>query len=97
MRNMAMLALLEHGAAMKPGSKGSPWRSWPLRLKRCSLTKTLEGLIEKDTQEISVEKSAVRVAELLEGDQCSFVKSVPQFSSKRISKVPSRQTKVQED
>jgi hypothetical protein len=94
---MAMLALLEHGAVMKPGNKSCRWRSWPLRLKRCNLTKTLEGLIEKDTQEISVEKSAVRVAELLEGDQCSFVKSVPQFSSKRISKVPSRQTKVQED
>ena len=94
---MAMLALLEHGAVMKPGNKSSRWRSWPLRLKRFNLTKTLEGLIEKDTQEISVEKSAVRVAELLEGDQCSFVKSVPQFSSKRISKVPSRQTKVQED
>jgi len=92
-----MLALFEHGAVMKRRNKDSPWCSWPLRLKRCNLTKTLEGLIEKDTQEISVEKSAVRVAELLEGDQCSFVKSVPQFSSKRISKVPSRQTKVQED
>jgi hypothetical protein len=54
-------------------------------------------LIEKDTQEISVKKGAVLVAELLEVDQCSFVKSVPQFSSKGISKVPSRQTKVQED
>ena len=91
-----MLALFEHGAVMKRRNKDSPWCSWPLRLKRCNLTKTLEGLIEKDTQEISVEKSAVRVAALLEADQCSSVKSVPQFLSKGVFKIPSRQTKVQE-
>jgi hypothetical protein len=94
---MAMLALLEHGAVLKPRNKDSPWCSWPFRLKRVNLTKTVGGLIEKNTQEIFVKKVAVRVAEILEADQCSLVKSVPQFSSKGISKVPSRQTKIQED
>jgi len=74
---MAMLALLEHGAVMRPRNKDSPWCSWPLRLKWVDLTKTVGGLIEKDTEEIFVEKVAVRVAALLEAGQCSLVKSVP--------------------
>jgi len=73
------------GAVGLSASKGVTWQ----KLWRGWLRRILKKYLSK--------KGAVRVAELLEGDQCSFVKSVPQFSSKRISKVPSRQIKVQED